>query len=156
MDWKNLPLMALVGALFGFVGAEISMSHAMTIPATVPMAAPVRDVTLRQAINTMLRQRNLTEAQKSAIAAINGRFTTQHNHAMANLMMAKAHLGDVFSESMMLDAPTKQAVSSMDDAVGDIQTQTINYIVDIRKVLTPIERHEFDDKVVAILMRDTP
>ena len=57
---------------------------------------------------------------------------------------------------MSLSGPTKDAIAQMQVIVGDLQTLTISYIVDIRNQLTPAQRQIYDQKVVEMLMRDTP
>ena len=150
MGWKSILLTALIAALFGFAGAELGLRHD-------PSSAEARKVTLNDTINQLLdRDVRLTPAQKIAIDAINTRYTRQRNQLMANLYMARAQLGGAFSENMSLSDPTKEAISNMQTIVGDLQTLTISYIVDIRDQLTPDQRHVYDQKVVEMLMRDTP
>ena len=91
-----------------------------------------------------------------SVEAINARYTRQHNQLMANLYMARAQLGGAFSENMSLSDPTKEAIGQMQAIVGDLQTLTISYIVDIRNQLSPSQRQIYDQKVVEMLMRDTP
>ncbi len=150
MGWKSILLTAMVAALFGFAGAELGLRHSADTPET-------HKITLSDTINQLLeRQITLTPAQKTAIDAINARYTRQRNQFMANLYMARAQLGGAFSENMSLSDPTKEAISNMQTIVGDLQTLTISYIVDIRNQLTPAQRQVYDQKVVEMLMRDTP
>ena len=149
MGWKSILLTALIAALFGFAGAELGLRH--------DAAPEARKVTLNDTINQLLeRQLNLTPAQKVSVEAINARYTRQRNQLMANLYMARAQLGGAFSENMSLSDPTKEAIGQMQTIVGDLQTLTISYIVDIRNQLTPAQRQLYDQKVVEMLMRDTP
>ena len=149
MSWKSILLTALVAALFGFAGAELGLRHEGTAP-------EARKVTLNDTINQLLTQIDLTPAQKSSIGAINVRYTRERNQLLANLYMARAQLGGAFSENMSLSGPTKEAIGQMQAIVGDLQTLTITYIVDIRDRLTPAQRQVYDQKVVEMLMRDTP
>ena len=150
MGWRSILLTALIAALFGFAGAELGLRHD-------PNPAEGRKVTLSDTITQLLdRDIKLSPAQKTAIDAINTRYTRQRNQLMANLYMARAQLGGAFSENMSLSDPTKEAISSMQMIVGDLQTLTISYIVEIRGQLTPDQRHVYDQKVVEMLMRDTP
>src|SRR4029077_9357714 len=132
---------ALVAALFGFAGAEVGLRHST--------APEPRKVTLNDTINQLLVQQiDLAPAQKASIDAINARYTHQRNQLLANLYMARAQLGGAFSENMSLSEPTKEAIGQMQTIVGDLQTLTISYIVDIRKQLAPAQRHVYDQKVV--------
>lgn len=150
MGWKSILLTAMVAALFGFAGAELGLRHSADTPDT-------HKITLSDTINQLLeRQITLAPAQKTAIDAINARYTRQRNQLMANLYMARAQLGGAFSENMSLSDPTKEAISNMQTIVGDLQTLTISYIVDIRNQLTLAQRQVYDQKVVEMLMRDTP
>lgn len=149
MGWKSMLLTALVAALFGFAGAEVGLRHGT--------APEPRKVTLNDTINQLLiQQLDLAPAQKVSIDAINARYTHQRNQLLANLYMARAQLGGAFSENMSLSDPTKEAIGQMQAIVGDLQTLTISYIVDIRNQLAPAQRHVYDQKVVEMLMRDTP
>ena len=149
MSWKSILLTALVAALFGFAGAELGLRHEGTVP-------EARKVTLNDTINQLLTQIDLTPEQKTAIGGINARYTRERNQLLANLYMARAQLGGAFSENMSLSGPTKEAIGQMQAIVGDLQTLTITYIVDIRSRLTPAQRQVYDQKVVEMLMRDTP
>lgn len=150
MGWRSILLTALIAALFGFAGAELGLRHD-------PGPSEARKITLADTINQLLeRDVRLTPAQKTSIDGINARYTRQRNQLMANLYMARAQLGGAFSENMTLSDPTKEAISNMQLIVGDLQTLTISYIVDIRSQLTPDQRHVYDQKVVEMLMRDTP
>ena len=150
MGWKSILLTAAIAALFGFAGAELGLRHDVSAP-------DAHKVTLADTINQLLeKQVNLTAPQKTAIEAINTRYTRQRNQLMANLYMARAQLGGAFSENMSLSDPTKEAIGQMQAIVGDLQTLTITYIVDIRNQLTPSQRQLYDQKVVEMLMRDTP
>ena len=118
---------------------------------------PPAKVTLSDTINQLLdHDLNLTAAQKTAIGTINARYTRQRNQLLSNLYIARAQLGGAFSENMSLSEPTKEAISNMQLIVGDLQTLTISYIVDIRNQLTASQRQVYDQKVVEMLMRDTP
>lgn len=149
MGWKNVLLTALIAALFGFAGAELSLHRDPDPP------APNR-ATLNDAIGNLEHDLGLSPAQKTAIESINSRYTRQHNQLMANFYMARAQLGGAFSENMSLSGPTKDAIANMQTIVGDLQTLTISHIVDVRQQLTPTQRHVYDQKVVEILMRDAP
>jgi hypothetical protein len=150
MGWKSVLLTAAVAALFGFAGAELGLHN------SVPPQPPAK-VTLGDTINQLLdRDLNLTAAQKTAIGGINARYTRQRNQLLSNLYIARAQLGGAFSENMSLSEPTKEAISNMQLIVGDLQTLTISYIVDIRNQLTASQRQVYDQKVVEMLMRDTP
>jgi hypothetical protein len=149
MGWKSVLLTAAVAALFGFAGAELGLHNSAPPP-------PAK-VTLSDTINQLLdRDLNLTAAQKTAIGGINARYTRQRNQLLSNLYIARAQLGGAFSENMSLSAPTKEAISNMQLIVGDLQTLTISYIVDVRNQLTASQRQIYDQKVVEMLMRDTP
>lgn len=150
MGWRSILLTALIAALFGFAGAELGLRHDQS-------PSEARRITLNDTINQLLeRDVRLTPAQKTSIDAINTRYTRQRNQLMSNLYMARAQLGGAFSENMSLSDPTKEAISNMQTIVGDLQTLTISHIVDIRGQLAPDQRHIYDQKVVEMLMRDTP
>jgi len=150
MGWKSMLLTAAIAALFGFAGAELGLRHS-------PGPSESSKVTLNDTINQLLeRDVRLTPAQKTAIDVINARYTRQRNGLMANLYMARAQLGGAFSENMSLSDPTKEAISNMQVIVGDLQTLPTKHVVDIREQLTADQRHVYDQKVVEMLMRDTP
>ena len=150
MGWKSILLTAVVAALFGFAGAELGLHNERARPS--PQRATLSD-TINQLLNHDLK---LSAAQKTAIATINTRYTRQRNQLLSNLYIARAQLGGAFSENMSLSDPTKEAISNMQLIVGDLQTLTISYIVDIRNQLTVSQRQVYDQKVVEMLMRDTP
>jgi Spy/CpxP family protein refolding chaperone len=149
-SWKSLLITALVAALFGFAGAELSLARQKA-------EVPQHRAGMSESINLMLEQQvDPTQAQKASIATINDRYTKQRNLLLAELYMERAQLGGAFSENMTLSGPTRNAIAQMQASVGELQTLTINYIIDLRKVLTPTQRQVFDQKVVEMLMRDNP
>ncbi len=152
MDWKSTLIAAVVAAFSGFTGAELSAGRNT---ASISAFQPANEGTLAETINQLLeRQISLSPAQKSQVAAINSRYTHDRNGLMANLYMTRAQLGGAFSENMTLSGPTKDSIKQMETIVGDLQTQTITHIVELRDVLTPAQRQIYDQKVVEMLMRD--
>jgi hypothetical protein len=152
--WRNLLITIVVAAASGFAGARIGAISSQPPVATSP---PSAQATLRQTVDAMLtRDFDLSSEQKAKIAVIDDNFTRQNNRIWAMLKMTNAELAGALSDDMTMNAMTQVYIRRIEENVGLMQTSTINYIIDIRNVLTPQQRELYDERIIRALMRDSP
>ena len=152
--WRNLLITIVVAAASGFAGARLG-----AIRSQAPLQAnpPSAQTTLRQTVDAMLtRDFNLSGEQKAKIAAIDEAYTRQNNRIWSMLKMINAELAGALSDDMTMNAMTQVYIRRIEENVGLMQTSTINYIIDIRNVLTPQQRDLYDERIIRALMRDAP
>jgi Spy/CpxP family protein refolding chaperone len=150
--WRSFALTLVVAAVIaagaGFVGAKLGQTHA-------PARASVLAGSVRQSVDNLL-QRNfqLTPDQQRQIQAIDEQFTRKHNLIWADIRTSNAELAGAVANDMSLNQQAKNAIMEIQDSVGRLHTESILYVLEIRKVLTPDQRNEFDEHIIMALMRD--
>ena len=150
--WRNMLITIVVAAASGFAGARLgairNQSHA---------SPPSAQATLRQSVDAMLtRDFNLTADQKRKVAEIDEAYTRQNNRIWSMLKMTNAELAGALSEDMTMNDMTHVYIRQIEENAGLLQTATINYIIDIRNVLTPQQRDLYDERIIRALMQDAP
>lgn len=147
--WRGLLLTVLVAAAFGFLGARLGMlQHSQAGPGPSP-------ATVRQSVSALLnREFKLTAQQKQRIGAIDQDFTRKHNLIWADIRASNAELAAAVADNMALNTEAQNAILDIQASVGRLHTESILYILAVRKELTPEQRVVFDEHVIMALMRD--
>ena len=147
----TLLLAAVIAAGAGFAGAKLAQrSHA---PA--PLNALVSRGSVRQSVDDLLqRDFRLSDDQKRQIQAIDEQFTRKHNLIWADIRMSNAELAASVANDMSLNQGAKDAISEIQESVGRLHTESIQYVLEVRRVLTPQQRNQFDEHIIMALMRD--
>jgi len=163
--WRGLILTLLIAGAAGFAGAKLG---AMGGQLNGPQLASQGSV--RQAVDSLLqREFKLTAAQQQQIQRIDDHFTQDHNHIWSDINNANARLASAVAtdlpngklesaatSDMMLSPDAKTAVQDIQDGVGRLHTESILYVLQVREVLTPEQRNNFDEHVIMALMRSPP
>lgn len=150
--WRSLALTLVVAAVIaagaGFIGAKLGQGHAVQRPFAIGGS-------VRQSVETLL-QRNfrLTQDQQKRIQAIDEQFTRKHNLIWADIRTSNAELAGAVANDMTLNQQAKNAIMEIQESVGRLHTESILYVLEVRKVLTPEQRNEFDEHIIMALMRD--
>jgi Spy/CpxP family protein refolding chaperone len=151
-SWRALILTLLltlvVAGAAGYVGASLGMRGAGGAP-------PVGMGTVRQSVHVLLDKNfKLTAAQKQQIQAIDERFTRKHNLIWADIRMYNAQLASAVATDMSLNPQAQASIQSIEHSVGDLHTESIQYVLEVRQALTPEQRTVFDEHIILALMRD--
>ena len=56
----------------------------------------------------------------------------------------------------MLSPDAKTAVFGIEQGIGQLHTESILYVLQVREVLTPQQRNNFDEHIIMALMRSPP
>jgi hypothetical protein len=161
-SWRALVITIVIALAAGFVGARLG---ALGVHAGAATRAGQGSV--RQAVDALLeRDFRLTDAQKKQIEAIDERFTKTHNVIWADINTSNARLasavatdlptGKLETADMSLSPDAKASIQGIEDGVGKLHTESILYVLEVRDVLTPEQRKNFDEHIIMALMRSPP
>ena len=160
-SWRGLVITIIIALAAGFVGARIGALGSSG--ANRPGQGSVR-----QSVDVMLdRDFKLTAAQKQQVEQIDERFTKTHNLVWADINTSNARLASAVatdlpngtlenSSDMTLSPDAKASIQGIEDGVGKLHTESILYVLQVRDVLTPQQRKNFDEHIIMALMRNPP
>ena len=147
--WRGLILTLVIAIAAGFAGARLGM-----LGQHRGAAQNAPNGSVRQAVDDLLeRDFKLTEAQKQQIALIDQHFSVIHNQIWTGIYTENAHLASAVATDMSLSPEARKAIAGIQDGVGRLHTESIIYVLQIRQVLTPVQRPDFDEHVIMALMR---
>lgn len=142
---------ALIAFGFGLLGA----SAAGYIPHG---AAPdpnrgYRLIQFRERVDHMLDEEMLlSPKQREQVAQIDHNYTLDYNLTLADLHASNTELGAALANDMSLNGDAQAAIKEIQLNVGQMQTSTVNYIVNIRNVLDTDQKKIYDGRIIAELM----
>ena len=146
--WRVVLITVVIATICGFIGARFGASRSAP-----PTANQMQEPTVRQQVDDILRKKfTLTPAQKQTIDAIDERYTRRRNEIIADLHAENVDLAAAVGENMTLSPLAKDAIMEIQDSVGKLQTDTINYILEVRQVLTADQKKAFDEEIVEMMM----
>ena len=140
--WRNLAITVVLAGLAAFAGARLGSQHA---PAAEP---PRARLLLRDSVYEMVhKDLTLTADQKRRIDDIEARYTHNRNTLRAQIGAANAELGEALANEMALGTAAQRALEHLQSAMGELQKETIVYVLEVRAVLTPQQQQVLDQKV---------
>ena len=142
--WLNLLVTLFVAGAAGFIGAWAG--------AESTHRGREQTSLLRQSVREMVDQGlKLTPAQRKEIDAVEARYTKRRNELRVQVSRANVELAAAMSEEMAFGPQAQTAIDHLQHSVGDLQSSTVLYVLEIRDVLTPEQRTIYDQKVVEAL-----
>ena len=103
---------------------------------------------MRDSVYLMVHQdMQLTDDQKRKIDDIEARFAHRRNELRAKIGAANAELGEALANEMALGTEASRALEHQEQDMGDLQRETILYVLEVRAVLTPKQQQALDQKV---------
>lgn len=157
-SWRGLIITVVIALAAGFIGARLGALGSSA-------AGRAEGISVRQSVDALLaRDFKLTADQKRQIEEIDERFTKTHNIVWADINNADAKLASAVAinmpngtlenvEDMNLSPDAKSAIQGIEDGVGRLHTESILYVLQVREVLTPAQRKNFDEHIIMALMR---
>lgn len=115
------------------------------------LTTPVHDHSLHSVVHEQL---SLTADQERDLEALEAAFATRQKALEGEMRQANAELAAAIRESETAGPAVEAAVHHFHDAMGALQTETIEHVFAMRKVLTPDQRRLFDDKIGQALTAD--
>jgi Spy/CpxP family protein refolding chaperone len=96
-------------------------------------------------------QLKLTPAQQAAIAQIDERYEHRRNALRADVGAADAELAQALANEMALGTSAQRALGHIQGALGEMQRDSVVYVLDVRAVLTPEQQAALDRKIFETL-----
>ena len=153
---KPLLTRSLLTAVIAFCCGLLGASLASHVPPGLGPPRPNPDyrlVQFRERVDRMLSEEmHLSAQQKQRAALIDHNYTLDYNLALADLHASNSELAAALANDMSLNDDAKTAIKEIQLNVGQMQTSTVNYIVDIRNILTPDQQKIFDGRIIADIM----
>ncbi len=108
------------------------------------LTAPAHDHSLHAMVHDEL---SLTADQERDLEALEAAFAARQQTLEGEMRKANAELAAAIRASETAGPAVEAAVHHFHDAMGALQTETIEHVFAMRKVLTPDQRRLFDDKI---------
>jgi hypothetical protein len=139
--WRNLLFTIVLAGLAAFVGARLGTDH-------LHGEAPRSRLLLRDTVYQMVHQdMKLNPDQLRRIDIIEERYAHQRNTLRAAIGSANGELGEALANEMALGTAAQRALEHLQTNMGELQKQTILYVLEVRSVLTPAQQQLLDQKV---------
>jgi hypothetical protein len=147
MSWRRQLLVAvLLPAVAGFVGVWVGSRSVQSESApTAPLRMAVDELTRRGLMG-------LTAAQKNRIDEVELRYSERRVSLRSRIAAANSQLADALAQEATLGPKVEKSIADLKTVVGDLQRETVAYVLELRAVLTAEQQAVFDEKVVAALM----
>jgi Spy/CpxP family protein refolding chaperone len=143
--WRNLAITVVLAGLAAYAGTRLGEQHP---PPKPPPQAARGPVGMRDSVYQMVHQdMQLTTDQGRKIDDIEARYTHRRNELRAKIASANAELGEALANEMALGTAASRALEHQEQDMGDLQRETILYVLEVRSVLTPKQQQVLDQKV---------
>ena len=143
--WRNLGITVVLAGLAAFAGARLGEQP---LPLKPKPAEGSRPVGMRDSVYQMVHQDiQLTDDQKHRIDEIEARYAHRRNELRAKIASANAELGEALANEMALGTAASRALEHQEQDMGDLQRETILYVLEVRAVLSPKQQQVLDQKV---------
>jgi nickel and cobalt resistance protein CnrR len=141
-----IPTVVLAG-LAGFAGVWLGAR-------VFKADGPIPTAPLRVAVDELARRGlvGLSNQQRDQIDAIEARFLRQRTKLRARIANANSDLSDALADEMSLGPKVETSIGHLQSMIGELQRETVGYVLELRAVLTEQQQKVFDEKVVAALM----
>jgi Spy/CpxP family protein refolding chaperone len=142
--WRNLAITVVLAGLAAYAGTRLGAQHLTQ----QPPEAPRTRLLLRDSVDQMVHHDlKLTAEQTRRIDDIEARYAHKRNALRAQITSANAELGEALANEMALGTAAQRALEHLQGAMGELQKQTILYVLEVRAVLTPQQQQVLDQKV---------
>ena len=142
--WRNLAITVVLAGGAAYAGTRLGEQHL----AVKPAEASRSPVGMRDSVYRMVHQdMQLTDDQKRKIDDIEARYAHRRNELRAKIASANAELGEALANEMALGTAASRALEHQEQDMGDLQRETILYVLEVRAVLAPKQQQELDQKV---------
>lgn len=147
--WRHLLLTVVLAGAAGYGGVWIG---ARQLAPPQPSLSPTLTAVVGELSQRGLQ--GLSTQQERQINVIATRFFARRGELRHGITAANFELANALAEESSMGPRTQAAVDRLKNTVGDLQTATVQYVLELRKVLTPEQQTVFDTKVVEALMSD--
>jgi nickel and cobalt resistance protein CnrR len=143
---RQLLITVVLAGLAGFAGVWFG-AHGFDSDTQVraPLRMAVDELTKRGLVG-------LTQTQKQQINEIESRYAHKRSKLRGRIAWANSELADALVEEMSLGPKVETSIEHLKSVVGELQHETVAYVLELRATLTEPQRTIFDEKVVSALM----
>ena len=135
--WRNLAITVVLAFAAAYVGARLG-SH----------ASPTRPTLLRESVYQMVHNDlKLTPTQAAAIGKIDADYEHHRNTLRANISTGDAELAQALATEMALGSSAQTALSHIQGSLGEMQKDSVVYVLDVRAQLDPEQQMRLDRKI---------
>ncbi|MGH8207269.1 MAG: Spy/CpxP family protein refolding chaperone [Steroidobacteraceae bacterium] len=147
---RQLAITVVLAGISAFLGVWFGVNRvdASLYPVPPPLRLTVDELTRRGLVG-------LTSEQKQKINAIDQRYAHTRTQLRVRIAASNVELGDALSDEMGFGPGVEKSIDDLKTQVGELQRQTVLYVLNLRAVLTPPQQTVFDEKVVMALMTDS-
>lgn len=143
---RQLLLTVLLAGLAGFAGVWFgARSFETAVQTKAPLRMAVDELTKRGLVG-------LSQSQKDQINEIESRYARKRSKLRGRIAWADSDLADALAEEMSLGPKVETSIEHLKSLVGELQHETVAYVLELRAALTEPQRTIFDEKVVSALM----
>jgi hypothetical protein len=144
--WRNLAITVVLAGAAAYAGTRLG---AQQLSVGKPAAeAPRSRLLLRDSVYQMVHQDlQLTADQSRKIDEIEARYAHRRNELRVKIGSANAELGEALANEMALGTAASRALEHLQQDMGDLQRETILYVLEVRATLTPKQQQVLDQKV---------
>jgi len=144
---RQLAITVVLAGIAAFLGVWFGVNRvdASLYSTPAPLRLTVDELTHRGLVG-------LTSEQKQKINAIDQSYSHKRTQIRVRIAAANVELGNALSEEMGFGPAVEKSIDDLKSQVGELQRQTVLYVLNLRAVLTPPQQQVFDEKVVMALM----
>jgi len=147
--WRHLILTVALAGMAGFGGVWFGLREMRPGPPPADRLPMI----ITQMTHSSLK--DLSADQLTAIESIEKKFVANRDSERTRIMGTNANLANALAEEMSFGPKTEASIQTLESSVGQLQKDTVIYVLELREVLNPAQRAVFDEKVAAALMTDT-
>ena len=142
--WRNLAITVVLAGLSAYAGMRLGEQR----PPAQAARSTSAPVGMRDSVYQMVHQDlQLSDDQKRKIDDIEAGYAHRRNELRAKIGSANAELGEALANEMALGTAASRALEHQQQDMGDLQRETILYVLQVRAVLTPKQQQALDQKV---------
>lgn len=149
--WRHLLLTIALAGAAGYGGVWIG-ARRFAPPPPPPAASPMLPAVVSELTRNGLA--GLTAGQQQQINTIASRYQARRGELRHGISAANFELANALADETSMGPRTRASMDRMRNTFGELQTVTVQYVLDLRQVLTPEQQAVFDTKVVEALMTD--
>jgi len=146
--WRHLLLTIVLAGAAGYGGVWMGGHRLASQPPLPPMLPSVVSELTRHGLQ------GLTTQQEQQLNLIAARFIAHRDELRHGISAANFELANALAEETSMGPRTQAALERLKVTVGALQAGTVEYVLELRKVLNTEQQAVFDTKVVEALMTE--
>jgi Spy/CpxP family protein refolding chaperone len=146
--WRHLLLTIVLAGAAGYGGVWMGAHRLAPAQSLPPMLPSVVSELTSHGLQ------GLTDQQEQQLDRIAAHFLARRGELRHGITAANFELASALAEETSMGPRTAAAIERLKNTVGELQTATVEYVLELRKVLNAEQQAVFDNKVVEALMTE--